>query len=93
MTVLPPWVYTFIAVAVTCTWAGLNAADPFLPGYNVDPALHIVMGAVAGGAFGGRVIAKGQRVADAARDVREREIRDDEGLSDAEFERKHGYWR
>jgi hypothetical protein len=54
---LPAWVYTFIAVSVTAVWVTLNAIDPFLSGYKVNPELHIVMGALVGASWGGRVVA------------------------------------
>lgn len=54
---LPAWVYTYIAVAVTSMWVVLNALDPLLAHYAVAPELHIVMGSVAGAAFGGRLVA------------------------------------
>lgn len=58
MPILPPWVYTFLAVAVTSVWVFLNVLDPLLPGYHVSGGLHIVMGALVGGAWGGRVVAQ-----------------------------------
>lgn len=67
MTSLPPWILSFVAVAVTGVWVVANLVDPLLPGYTVHPELHIVMGIVAGAATGGRIVSGRHEDREAAR--------------------------
>jgi uncharacterized membrane-anchored protein len=54
---MPTWVYTLIAVSVVFVWVQANIVA-LITGTTVDPQLHYVMGVVAGGAYGGRVVEK-----------------------------------
>lgn len=60
---LPPWVYTFIAVSVTVIWVFANVAG-ILQSEPVDPQIHFVMGGVVGASLGGQAIANRRRQAD-----------------------------
>jgi hypothetical protein len=69
--VLPPWVYTFIAVSVTVIWVLANVKG-FLQGTEVDPQIHYVMGGVVGASLGGQAIASRTR-RNREEDARDRE--------------------
>jgi hypothetical protein len=53
--VLPPWVYTFVAVGVTSVWLIANFVA-ILHGTTVDAQLHFLMGAVVGGTVGAQAL-------------------------------------
>lgn len=52
---LPPWVYTFVAVGVTSVWLVANVVA-LVNGAQVDAQLHFLMGAVVGGTIGAQAL-------------------------------------
>jgi hypothetical protein len=66
--VLPPWVYTFVAVGVTTVWLIANVVA-VVRGVPVDAQLHFLMGGVVGGTIGAQAIER----------RRAKEIEDDPG--------------
>lgn len=44
--------FLFVGYAVTLTWVASIIADVFIVGYDIPPAVHGIMGIVAGGLYG-----------------------------------------
>lgn len=58
---LPRWVYTFIAVAVTVVWVMSHFVATLEGRDDVDQQLNYMMGAVVGATFGVRAISDYRR--------------------------------
>jgi hypothetical protein len=54
---VPAWVYTFIAVGVFLVWGAANVVAWADPAASAVPTeMHVIMGAVVGGMFGGQAL-------------------------------------